>query len=47
MSSIRGILDEAINGVGCIVGVSGPPGIGKSRIVREAVARAMTSSDKG
>ncbi len=34
------ILDEAIGGTGCVVNIVGPPGIGKSRIVREAVAVA-------
>jgi adenylate cyclase len=40
LNSIAGLLDEAIGGAGCVVGVAGPPGIGKSRIVREAVALA-------
>ncbi|MEB3068657.1 ATP-binding protein [[Mycobacterium] vasticus] len=35
MAALKGILDESIAGTGCIVGVAGPPGIGKSRIVRE------------
>jgi adenylate cyclase len=39
MNTVAGILDQAINGAGCVVGVVGPPGIGKSRITREAVAR--------
>ena len=34
------ILDEAIGGAGCVVNVMGPPGIGKSRLVREAAAIA-------
>lgn len=37
-STISGILDEAIGGDGCIIGVLGPPGIGKSRIVSETAA---------
>jgi class 3 adenylate cyclase len=37
MSTVAGILDQAISGAGCVVGVVGPPGIGKSRITREAV----------
>ncbi|MEB3061387.1 ATP-binding protein [[Mycobacterium] zoologicum] len=42
MGALRGILEESIAGTGCVVGVVGPPGIGKSRIVREvsAVARS-------
>ena len=40
LNSIAGLLDEAIGGAGCVVGVAGPPGIGKSRIVREALAMA-------
>ena len=42
LNTLGGILDEAINGAGCIVSVTGPAGIGKSRLAREtaAVARA-------
>ncbi len=40
LSTITGILDEAVCGAGCVVGVLGPPGIGKSRIVREAATLA-------
>jgi adenylate cyclase len=40
MNTVAGILDQAINGAGCVVGVVGPPGIGKSRIMREAVMLA-------
>ncbi len=40
LNTIAGLLDEAIDGVGCVIGVIGPPGIGKSRIVREAAALA-------
>ena len=40
MNTVAGILDQAINGAGCVVGVIGPPGIGKSRIMREAVTLA-------
>src|ERR1700758_5858717 len=41
MSALAGILGQAINGNGRVVGVVGPPGIGKSRIVRETAALAM------
>ena len=40
LNTIAAILDEAIGGAGCVIGVLGPPGIGKSRIVREAAAIA-------
>jgi adenylate cyclase len=40
MGALRGLLDRAVNGNGCVVGVVGPPGIGKSRIVREIASRA-------
>ncbi|HTQ16265.1 ATP-binding protein [Mycobacterium sp.] len=42
LSTINAILDEAIAGAGCVVGVVGPPGIGKSRILREAGALAAS-----
>jgi adenylate cyclase len=35
MGALRGILERAIGGKGSVIGVVGPPGIGKSRIVRE------------
>jgi adenylate cyclase len=40
MNTVAGILDQAISGAGCVVGVVGPPGIGKSRIMGEAVTLA-------
>ena len=40
MNTISGILDEAIGGAGCVVCVLGPPGIGKSRLIRESAALA-------
>jgi adenylate cyclase len=40
MSTVAGILEQAISGAGCVVGVVGPPGIGKSRMMREAVTLA-------
>jgi adenylate cyclase len=44
LSTVTSILDEAIGGVGCVVTVVGPPGIGKSRLIREAAAIA---ADRG
>jgi class 3 adenylate cyclase len=40
MSAAEGLLDRAIAGRGGVVGVVGPPGIGKSRLVREVAAMA-------
>lgn len=40
LASIAGMLEEAIDGAGCVVGLVGPAGIGKSRIVREITAQA-------
>jgi class 3 adenylate cyclase len=40
MSAVEGLLEGAIDGHGVVVGVVGPPGIGKSRLVRETAAMA-------
>ena len=40
MSAVEGLLDRAVDGHGAVVGVVGPPGIGKSRLVREVTAMA-------
>jgi predicted ATP-dependent serine protease len=40
MSAVEGLLDGAVGGHGAVVGVVGPPGIGKSRLVREVAAMA-------
>jgi len=40
MSAVAGLLDRAIEGHGAVVGFVGPPGIGKSRLVREVAAMA-------
>jgi len=40
LASIASMLDEAIEGTGSVVGLVGPPGIGKSRIVWEVTTRA-------
>jgi class 3 adenylate cyclase len=44
MSAVEGLLDRAIEGHGAVVGVVGPPGIGKSRLVREVAAMASDRS---
>src|SRR6478736_367303 len=43
MGSLSGILDRAVNGNGAVVGVVGPPGIGRSRTVREIASRATSA----
>ena len=40
MFAVEGLLDRAIEGHGGVVGVVGPPGIGKSRLVREVTTMA-------
>jgi len=40
LNTVAAILDEAAGGSGCVVSFMGPPGIGKSRMVREAAAVA-------
>jgi len=40
MSAAEGLLDRAIEGHGAVAGVVGPPGIGKSRLMREVAALA-------
>jgi class 3 adenylate cyclase len=40
MAAVEGLLDRAIDGHGAVVGVVGPAGIGKSRLVREVDAMA-------
>ncbi|MEB3983589.1 AAA family ATPase [Mycobacterium sp. 663a-19] len=42
MSTVEGLLGRAIDGQGAVVGVVGSPGIGKSRLVREASALARS-----
>jgi adenylate cyclase len=38
--SVESLLDRAVDGHGAVVGVVGPPCIGKSRLVREVAATA-------
>jgi class 3 adenylate cyclase len=40
MSAVQGMLERAIDEHGTVVGVVGPPGIGKSRLVREVASTA-------
>ncbi len=42
MSALEGLLERAIDGRGAVVGVVGPPGIGKSRLVREVAVMAAS-----
>jgi class 3 adenylate cyclase len=41
MAAVEGLLERAIDGRGCVVGLVGSPGIGKSRLVREVRAIAL------
>jgi class 3 adenylate cyclase len=40
LSAVEGLLNSAVDGHGAVVGVTGPPGIGKSRLVRDVTATA-------
>jgi hypothetical protein len=42
VNTMSGLLDRAMSGRGSVVGVVGPPGIGKSRLVREVVELAKS-----
>jgi adenylate cyclase len=42
LHTIIGMLDRSVSGHGCVIGVAGPAGIGKSRLVRETVALAKS-----
>ena len=44
VSAVEELLDRAVDGQGAVVGVVGPPGIGKSRLVREVAAMARQRS---
>ena len=41
------VLDRSFGGQGCVVGVAGPAGIGKSRLVQETVAMACPARVPG
>jgi adenylate cyclase len=40
LGTLNGLLDDITDGTGAVVTIAGPPGIGKSRLVREAVSLA-------
>jgi class 3 adenylate cyclase len=40
VSAVEALLDRAVDGQGSVIGMTGPPGIGKSRLVREVSAMA-------
>ncbi len=42
LGTLAGALAQAVDGQGCVVGVTGPAGIGKSRLVGEAAAIAAS-----
>jgi class 3 adenylate cyclase len=42
MAAVEGLLQRAVDGHGAMVALVGPPGIGKSRLVREVSAMAAT-----
>ena len=42
LHTVTGMLDRSISGHGCVIGVAGPAGIGKSRLVGETVALAKS-----
>ena len=44
MGAVEGLLDRCVGGRGGVLGVVGPPGIGKSRLAREA---AVAAADRG
>ena len=44
INTVTALLDEAVSGVGSVINVVGPPGIGKSRLTHEAAALA---ADRG
>src|SRR6478609_9418031 len=42
LHTVTGMLDRSVGGHGCVIGVAGPAGIGKSRLVRETMALAKS-----
>ena len=45
-AAISKVLDKSLNGAGTVVTVAGPPGIGKTRLVRESVLDATSRGFK-
>jgi adenylate cyclase len=43
LDALTALVERALSGNGCVVGLTGSPGIGKSRIVREICSRAKDS----
>ena len=41
MAALQAMLEQATRGRGGVVGVAGPPGIGKSRVAHETAARTV------
>jgi adenylate cyclase len=46
LAAADAVLDRAARGQGCVVGVAGPAGIGKSRLVQETVAMAVNAESR-
>lgn len=42
LATLSAMLDRSMTGRGCVIGVVGPPGIGKSRLIAEAAALAKS-----
>ncbi|WP_317155334.1 ATP-binding protein [[Mycobacterium] appelbergii] len=42
LTALEAMLERSIHGHGCVVAVTGPPGIGKSRLVQEVITLAAT-----
>lgn len=43
LDALTGLLQRSTAGQGCVVGIVGPAGIGKSRLIRELTSRATTA----
>jgi predicted ATPase len=43
MGALRGVLERSVMGAGVVVGLVGPPGIGKTRMVRELTSLARAA----
>jgi len=47
LNTMAGLLDRAMSGCGSVVGVVAPPGIGKSRLVRDVMEIARSRANRG